>query len=213
MIVSKSHNSPFLGLELPGQDRCDDRGRAGWYTNGKGRNMTLNARRLDSRRRARVPGHSLRRAGLSGDAGRQKKFRRVNDRGYGEVVFNTSLTGYQEILTDPSYYGQIVCMTEPSHRQHRREHRRPRKPALPGARASSSRSLRSRPPTGAPKGGAGCTILQNMAIPGLYGVDTRALTRHLRTSGVDPRRDPPARRSAHAAASFSPSCRASKAAT
>ena len=29
----------------------------------------------------------------------------------GEVVFNTSMTGYQEILTDPSYRGQIVCMT------------------------------------------------------------------------------------------------------
>jgi carbamoyl-phosphate synthase small subunit len=31
----------------------------------------------------------------------------------GEVVFNTGMTGYQEILTDPSYYGQIVCMTYP----------------------------------------------------------------------------------------------------
>ncbi|MEA3509332.1 MAG: carbamoyl-phosphate synthase domain-containing protein, partial [candidate division NC10 bacterium] len=31
----------------------------------------------------------------------------------GEVVFNTSMTGYQEILTDPSYKGQIVCMTYP----------------------------------------------------------------------------------------------------
>src|SRR3954465_12144845 len=37
----------------------------------------------------------------------------ARDRGYGEVVFNTSMTGYQEILTDPSYYGQIVCMTYP----------------------------------------------------------------------------------------------------
>lgn len=35
------------------------------------------------------------------------------DYGYGEVVFNTSMTGYQEILTDPSYCGQIVCMTVP----------------------------------------------------------------------------------------------------
>ena len=32
---------------------------------------------------------------------------------FGEVVFNTSMTGYQEILTDPSYFGQIVCMTYP----------------------------------------------------------------------------------------------------
>ena len=33
--------------------------------------------------------------------------------GIGEVVFNTSMTGYQEVLTDPSYYGQIVTMTYP----------------------------------------------------------------------------------------------------
>src|SRR3954447_505631 len=32
---------------------------------------------------------------------------------YGEVVFNTSMTGYQEVLTDPSYKGQIVCMSYP----------------------------------------------------------------------------------------------------
>src|SRR5215203_5875399 len=32
---------------------------------------------------------------------------------FGEIVFNTSMTGYQEILTDPSYAGQIVCMTYP----------------------------------------------------------------------------------------------------
>ena len=35
------------------------------------------------------------------------------DKGSGEVVFNTSMTGYQEILTDPSYFGQIVCLTAP----------------------------------------------------------------------------------------------------
>ena len=34
-------------------------------------------------------------------------------RGGGEVIFNTGMTGYQEILTDPSYYGQMVCMTWP----------------------------------------------------------------------------------------------------
>ena len=31
----------------------------------------------------------------------------------GEVIFNTGMSGYQEILTDPSYYGQMVCMTYP----------------------------------------------------------------------------------------------------
>jgi len=38
-------------------------------------------------------------------------------RGNGEVVFNTSMTGYQEMLTDPSYAGQIVVLTYPSRRQ------------------------------------------------------------------------------------------------
>ena len=42
----------------------------------------------------------------------------------GEAVFNTSMTGYQEILTDPSYFGQIVTMTAPDDRQLRRERRR-----------------------------------------------------------------------------------------
>ena len=37
----------------------------------------------------------------------------------GEVVFNTAMTGYQEILTDPSYARQLVTLTYPAHRQHR----------------------------------------------------------------------------------------------
>jgi hypothetical protein len=44
----------------------------------------------------------------------------------GEVVFNTSMTGYQEILTDPSYAGQIVTMTYPSDRKHRNQQGRHR---------------------------------------------------------------------------------------
>jgi len=43
---------------------------------------------------------------------RGRAFGALNDTG-GEVVFNTAMTGYQEVLTDPSYYGQIVCMTYP----------------------------------------------------------------------------------------------------
>lgn len=42
-----------------------------------------------------------------------KLFGYINERIPGEVVFNTSMTGYQEVLTDPSYYGQIVTMTYP----------------------------------------------------------------------------------------------------
>ena len=42
----------------------------------------------------------------------------------GEVVFNTSITGYQEILTDPSYAEQIVTLTYPPHRKYRYKFRR-----------------------------------------------------------------------------------------
>ena len=45
---------------------------------------------------------------------------------YGEVVFNTSITGYQEIFTDPSYAGQIVVLTNPADRQLRHQPRRQR---------------------------------------------------------------------------------------
>ena len=51
---------------------------------------------------------------------------------HGEVVFNTSMTGYQEILTDPSYRGQIVCMTYPADRQLRDQPRRTWSRAGPG---------------------------------------------------------------------------------
>ena len=55
----------------------------------------------------------------------------------GEVVFNTSMTGYQEVLTDPSYAGQIVTMTAPADRQLRRGARRRRIAARPAWPASS----------------------------------------------------------------------------
>ena len=56
----------------------------------------------------------------------------------GEVCFNTSMTGYQEILTDPSYRGQIVTMTYTADRQLRRERRGRREPQAASGRASSS---------------------------------------------------------------------------
>ena len=69
----------------------------------------------------------------------------------GEVVFNTSMTGYQEVLTDPSYAGQIVTMTVAADRQLRRvgqptSNRRAR--ALPDSSCASPRRLRA---TGAPR--------------------------------------------------------------
>jgi len=100
----------------------------------------------------------------------------------GEIVFNTAMTGYQEILTDPSYLGQIVVMTYPH----------------VGNYGINSEDVESR--------GAFCagfiahefcdqpsnframesleSYLVSKGIPGLTGVDTRAITRHLRDKGA-----------------------------
>ena len=62
----------------------------------------------------------------------------------GEVVFNTALTGYQEILTDPSYARQIVTLTYPAHRQHRHQCRGSRSLAGVCRRPGDSRSAAAR---------------------------------------------------------------------
>jgi carbamoyl-phosphate synthase small subunit len=104
------------------------------------------------------------------------------DRGYGEVVFNTSMTGYQEILTDPSYYGQMVCMTYPHIGNTGVNIEDPESKGLWGAglivhelcdEPSNWRSNESLD-----------AYLKKHDIPGIFGVDTRALTRHLRSRGV-----------------------------
>ena len=100
----------------------------------------------------------------------------------GEVVFNTSMTGYQEILTDPSYKGQIVTMTYPLIGNYgvNEDDVESIKPHVEGfiirenspihsnwrARNSLSRFLKSH------------------GILGIEGVDTRALTKHIRTAGA-----------------------------
>jgi len=102
----------------------------------------------------------------------------------GEVVFNTSMTGYQEVLTDPSYAGQIVTMTYPLignygvNREDVESH--DRKVQVGGfvvrelsRRASSFRS-----------DGSLDDYLSAAGVMGLAGVDTRALTRHIRTAGA-----------------------------
>ncbi|MFC2018635.1 glutamine-hydrolyzing carbamoyl-phosphate synthase small subunit [Chloroflexota bacterium] len=101
---------------------------------------------------------------------------------YGEVVFNTSMIGYQEMLTDPSYAGQIVVPTYPLIGNYgvneqdfesskiqvsgfvvREECRQPN-------HYLSSRTVHQ--------------YLAEYGIPGIYGVDTRAITRRLRSAGV-----------------------------
>jgi carbamoyl-phosphate synthase small subunit len=104
------------------------------------------------------------------------------DRGYGEAVFNTSMTGYQEILTDPSYFGQIICMTTPhiGNTGVNLEDPESRHPWCAGfvvhSNTDSPSSWRS-------KGGLD-SYLKGHGIPALAGADTRAITRHLRSMGV-----------------------------
>jgi carbamoyl-phosphate synthase small subunit len=100
----------------------------------------------------------------------------------GEVVFNTGMTGYQEVLTDPSYLGQIVTFTYPElgNTGVNPEDEESQHPQAKGAiarnvtyRPSNWRSTQSLP-----------DYLQEHKIPGIYGIDTRALTRKIRSLGA-----------------------------
>lgn len=99
----------------------------------------------------------------------------------GEVVFNTSMSGYQEILTDPSYLGQIVVMTYPHIGNYgiNEEDVESKSVYVSGfvahefsPQASNWRSKQDLP-----------QYLKSKGVPALTGVDTRALTRHLRDKG------------------------------
>ena len=101
---------------------------------------------------------------------------------FGELVFNTSMTGYQEIITDPSYKGQIVAMTYP----------------LIGNYGVNKQDIESRSPfvegfivkecsTIASNWRANDTLgdyLRKNGIVGIEGIDTRALTLHIRQAGA-----------------------------
>jgi carbamoyl-phosphate synthase small subunit len=102
----------------------------------------------------------------------------------GEVVFNTALTGYQEIITDPSYAGQIITFTYPhignygvtplddeSHR-----------PFCRGVVVREMARRRSNWRSQADLDG----FLRTAGVPGIGGVDTRRLTRHIRDAGAMP---------------------------
>jgi carbamoyl-phosphate synthase small subunit len=100
----------------------------------------------------------------------------------GEVVFNTGMTGYQEVLTDPSYSGQIVVFTYPElgNTGVNPDDEESHIPHVCGAiarnvcyRPSNWRSTASLP-----------KYLEHHHIPGIYGIDTRALTRKLRSAGA-----------------------------
>lgn len=106
----------------------------------------------------------------------------AGDHGYGEVVFNTSLTGYQEILSDPSYYGQIVCMTTAhlGNTGMNPEDPESRKIWCAGWVVNELEEI----PSNWRSRGTLEAALREAGVPALTGVDTRALTRHLRSLGV-----------------------------
>jgi carbamoyl-phosphate synthase small subunit len=100
----------------------------------------------------------------------------------GEVVFNTSMTGYQEILTDPSYKGQIVTMTYPligNYGVNKRDVES-RRSFVEGfvVKECSRLSSNWRSQQGL------SDYLASEGIIGIEGIDTRALTKHLRTYGA-----------------------------
>jgi carbamoyl-phosphate synthase small subunit len=101
---------------------------------------------------------------------------------YGEIVFNTSMTGYQEILTDPSYKGQIVTMTYPLIGNYgvNEEDVESAKPQVEGFVTKEYSRVYSN--WRAKKSLA--EYLEEHSIIGVEGVDTRALTRHIRTCGA-----------------------------
>ena len=100
----------------------------------------------------------------------------------GEVVFNTSMTGYQEILTDPSYAGQIVTMTCPEIGNYGTTtlDAESRRPSLAGFVVRECSTLASNWRSSATLE----DYLRAHHIVALSGIDTRALTRRLRSGGV-----------------------------
>ncbi|MGD0095242.1 MAG: glutamine-hydrolyzing carbamoyl-phosphate synthase small subunit [Terracidiphilus sp.] len=100
----------------------------------------------------------------------------------GEVVFNTSLTGYQEIATDPSYAGQIVVLTNPQIGNYgtNQADNESAKPYIEGLIVREFSAIgsnwRSEQVTD--------EYMERYSVPVLAEIDTRALVRHLRTHGV-----------------------------
>jgi carbamoyl-phosphate synthase small subunit len=101
---------------------------------------------------------------------------------FGEAVFNTGMTGYQETLTDPSYHRQVVVMTAPHVGNTGVNDEDPESGRIwvsgyvvrdPARRASSWRATRSL-----------TEELESQGVVGISGIDTRALTRHLRDRGA-----------------------------
>jgi carbamoyl-phosphate synthase small subunit len=101
---------------------------------------------------------------------------------FGEVVFNTSMTGYQEVLTDPSYRGQIVVMTQPHIGNYGTapELAESAKPWVEGFLARRFTVV----PSGLHREEGLVAYLRRHGVPAMDGLDTRALVRRLRERGA-----------------------------
>ncbi len=101
----------------------------------------------------------------------------------GEVVFNTGMTGYQELISDPSYCGQIVCMTYPLIGNYgiNRDDYESIEPAIKGLIVKELCDLPSNFRTQITLD----ELFQKKNLSGISGIDTRRLTRILRNKGVE----------------------------
>ncbi len=102
----------------------------------------------------------------------------------GEAVFNTSMTGYQEVLSDPSYAGQVVVMTSP-HIGNYGVSPYDDQAASPAARGLVVRSMSRRHSNWRAEGSLASYLVGHDMVA-LFDVDTRRLTRHLRDRGAMP---------------------------
>jgi carbamoyl-phosphate synthase small subunit len=101
---------------------------------------------------------------------------------FGEVVFNTALTGYQEILTDPSYHGQIVCMTYP-HQGNYGLNDLDAEASRPWVSGFVVREVTERPSSWRSTESLDAYLLRH-GLVGIEGIDTRRLVRRLRVEGA-----------------------------
>ena len=101
---------------------------------------------------------------------------------FGEVVFNTGMTGYQEVLTDPSYCSQIVTLTYPLIGNYgvAKSFMESRKSFVNGFIIAELCDVGSNWQSE----GALADFLREQGVPCLHGVDTRAVTRHIRSVGA-----------------------------
>ena len=100
----------------------------------------------------------------------------------GEVVFNTGMTGYQEVITDPSYYGQLITFTYPEI-GNTGVNSGDNESTHPSVKGVISRQISSTPSNWRNEKSFD-TWLKDGNVVGIHGIDTRLLVRHLRESGT-----------------------------